>query len=98
VIVDSGADSCVFSLEPALDLDILKLPMCLTRCAGSLANPTCYSPITFDIGGGNPFQTCSGFSNSMDFFAPGLTGQQDFFDCHRVEFRLRDRVFTCVTN
>jgi hypothetical protein len=100
VVVDSGADSCVFPLELALalDLDILKLPMCLTRGAGSLANPTYYDTVTIDIGSGIVFQAYAGFSNSMDFFALGLLGQKGFFDSQRVEFRLRDRVFTVETN
>jgi len=44
------------------------------------------------------FQAYAGFSNSMDFFALGLLGQQDFFECHCVEFRLKDRLFTVETN
>jgi len=63
-----------------------------------LANPTYNDPVAIDIGDSIPIQAYAWLFKSMDFFALGLSGRQDIFDCHLGECRMKERVLMVGTN
>jgi hypothetical protein len=81
VLLDTGADSCVFPLVMAiaLKLDVLSLPKAMTGGVGTSTNVTYYTNLTIDIGNGIAFKAYSGFTEGMNAQGIGLLGQAGFF-------------------
>lgn len=96
VMLDSGADACVFPLSLAglLNLDVAKLPRAITTGVGSQSNVTYYGWLSIRMQDGIAFSAYAGFTSGMEAIGVGLLGQSGFFEAHNVEFRHADRVFT----
>jgi hypothetical protein len=96
VLLDSGADACLFPLSMAkmLGLDVTKLPRALTSGVGSQSNVTWYDTVTIDLGQEIKFSAYVGFSEAMERIGTGLLGQSGFFERYRVEFLLTRKLFT----
>jgi hypothetical protein len=95
VILDTGADSCVFPLSAAaiLGLDLPNLRKAYTGGVGSQTNLTYYETVTIDLGDGIAFEVEAGFTKGLDAIGLGLLGQKGFFENYNVEFRHIDKVF-----
>lgn len=89
VLLDTGADSCVFPLTMAvlLKLDVFGLPKGVTGGVGTASNLTYYDDLRIELDGGLDFTVHAGFTAGLDPFGFGLLGQDGFFSCHHVEFR-----------
>ena len=87
VLVDSGADYCIFhaSVGEELGLDITKgVPLVFFGTSGE-PQKAYFHQVTFKVGGHS--YTCKvGFSYDMDKLAYGLLGQDGFFDNWIVKF------------
>ena len=96
VILDTGADACVFPISAAslMGLDILNLPKNYTGGVGNDTNLTYYAEVTIDLGDGISFNTKAGFMQGLESIGLGLLGQKGFFEHYNVEFRHKDRTFT----
>ncbi len=88
VLLDTGADSCLFplALAIALKIDVLSLPSTLTGGVGSSSNVTYYDKIRIDLGNGIMFMAYAGFTEGMNSHGIGLLGQEGFFDTYDVVF------------
>ncbi len=88
VLLDTGADSCLFPLAIAISLkiDVLSLPNHLTGGVGSNSNVTYYDKIRIDLGNGIAFNTYAGFTEGLNSHGIGLLGQEGFFDHYDVAF------------
>jgi hypothetical protein len=95
VLLDSGADNCLFPLRLAsyLNLDVTAMPRTLTGGVGSKANVTYFDHLRIDLGKGIAFTAYVGFTEGMDAMAIGLLGQDGFFDQYNVDFRNADGIF-----
>ena len=96
VLLDTGADGCLFPLKLArlLDLDIAHLPRATHRGVGSQSNLTYYTDVAIDLGNGIAFTAYAGFTEGLDAMGLGLLGQAGFFEQYNVEFRHSERLFT----
>ena len=96
VLLDSGADACLFSLDIAtqLNLDVLRLPKTFTGGVGSQANLTYYDTVSIDLGDGIQFSAYAAFTQGMNQVGLGLLGQSGFFEHFRVEFLYNQKIFT----
>lgn len=96
VLLDTGADNCMFPLRLAsyLGLDVQAMPKTLTGGVGSEANVTYFDHLVIDLGKDIAFSAYVGFTEGMDAMAIGLLGQDGFFDQYNVEFRNAEGVFT----
>ena len=96
VLLDSGADNCLFPLGLAvyLQLDVESMPREFTGGVGSESNVTYYDHLRIDLGKGIEFSAYVGFTEGMDAMAIGLLGQAGFFDRYNVEFRNAEGIFT----
>jgi hypothetical protein len=96
VLLDSGADNCLFPLRLArlLKLEVQAMPREFTGGVGSESNVTYYDHLKIDLGKGIVFSAYVGFTEGMDAMAIGLLGQDGFFDQYNVEFRNAEGVFT----
>lgn len=99
VLLDSGADSCVFptSFASVLGLDILKMKKQLTGGVGTSANQTYYDSLEIDLGSGIQFKSYVGFIPGLDGQGIGLLGQSGFFSYYNVCFYQRQLKFTIET-
>jgi len=99
VLLDSGADACLFSMEMAnqLSLDISQLPNFLTGGVGSTSNVTYYDTVTVDLGDGVRFEAYAAFTRGLDQVGLGLLGQSGFFEQFRVQFDHRRKTFSIET-
>lgn len=92
VLLDSGADHCVFpaSFLTVLGLDPLNLKMQMTSGVGSAANVTYYADISVEIPIeprlGLAANVRAGFTPALDAQGLGLLGQTGIFDRFRVTF------------
>ena len=96
VVLDTGADGCLFPLKLArlLHLDIERMPRATNRGVGSQSNLTCYTDVAIDLGNGIAFTAYAGFTEGLDAMGLGLLGQAGFFEQYNVEFRHSERLFT----
>ena len=96
VVLDTGADCCLFPLKLArlLDLDIAHLPRATHRGVGSQSNLTYYTDVAIDLGNGIAFTAYAGFKVGLDAMGLGLLGQAGFFEQFNVEFRHSEKLFT----
>ena len=96
VLLDSGADNCLFPLKLAnyLNLDLNSMPKTLTGGVGSESNVTYFDHLKIDLGKGIVFSAYVGFTEGMNAMAIGLLGQDGFFDQYNVEFRNAEGIFT----
>lgn len=96
VLLDSGADNCLFPLRLAslLNLDVYAMPREFTGGVGSESNATYFDDLKIDLGKGIVFSAYVGFTEGMDAMAIGLLGQDGFFDHFNVEFRNTEGIFT----
>ena len=96
VLLDTGADFCMFPLSLALDVGLkpAALPSSITAGVGNASNLTHYAEVSIDLGGGMSFRTRAAFSDGLETMAIGLLGQTGFFDRFHVEFRLAEGFFT----
>jgi hypothetical protein len=99
VLLDSGADHCVFpaTFAIALGIDLLALKKQMTGGVGSSANPTYYTEMEIVLGPGLKFKSYVGFTPAMDAQGIGLLGQDGFFDYYNVCFQKSQRKFTIET-
>jgi hypothetical protein len=99
VLLDSGADHCVFSatFAAALGIDLLTLKKQMTGGVGSSANPTYYADLDIILGPGIEFKSYVGFTSAMDAQGIGLLGQHGFFDYYNVHFKKKEFKFTIET-
>ena len=99
VLLDSGADSCVFptSFASVLGLDILRMKRQLTGGVGTSANQTYYDFLDIDLGSGIRFRSYVGFIPGLDAQGMGLLGQDGFFSYYNVSFYQRQLRFTIET-
>jgi hypothetical protein len=101
VILDTGADQCIFPLSFAglIGLDPLTMPMHLTGGCGSSANTTYYAEIEIQLritGAAVPmvsFKTFAGFTAGMEAQGIGLLGQSGFFENFPTFFDHKSRLF-----
>lgn len=95
VLLDSGADACLFPMDLAdqLDLDVSRLPHFLTGGVGSNSNVTYYDTVMVDLGDGIRFEAYAAFSQGLNGVGLGLLGQSGFFEQFRVEFDLKRKTF-----
>jgi hypothetical protein len=95
VILDTGADGCLFPLKLArlLHLDIERMPRATNRGVGSQSNLTYYTGVAIDLGNGIAFTAYAGFTEGLDAMGLGLLGQAGFFEQFNVEFRHSEKVF-----
>ncbi len=87
VLVDSGADYCLFhaTIGEQLGLDIKKgTPLTFYGTSGE-PQKAYFHKITFKIGG-HEYTTSAGFSYDMEKLAYGILGQDGFFDQWTVKF------------
>ena len=96
VLLDTGADSCVFPLAMAiaLKIDVLSLPKNITGGVGSNSNVTYYDNLSIDLDNGVVFSAYVGFTEGMDPHGIGLLGQEGFFDRYDVTFSHRGKTAT----
>ncbi|MDO8503760.1 MAG: hypothetical protein Q7S60_03645 [bacterium] len=89
VLVDSGADMCIFDAQIAgiLGIDLKKAEK--REVAGITGNTEFYYlyPIVINVGGWT-HKTTVGFLPSIGRFGYGVVGQQGFFDIFIVRFDL----------
>lgn len=99
VLLDSGADHCVFpaTFAAALGIDLLALKKHMTGGVGSSANPTYYTDLQIFLGPGLSFKSYVGFTPAMDAQGIGLLGQHGFFNYYNVHFKKRELKFTIET-
>jgi hypothetical protein len=99
VLLDSGADSCVFptSFASVLGLDILTMKKQLTGGVGTSANQTYYDYLDINLGSGIQFKSYVGFIPGLDGQGIGLLGQSGFFNYYNVCFYQKQFKFTIET-
>lgn len=99
VVLDSGADHCVFpaSFAAVLGIDLLQLRKNLTGGVGTSANTTYYTDLFIDLGSGIEFKSYVAFTAGMDLHGLGLLGQAGFFEYYNVAFFHKLRKFTIET-
>jgi len=90
VLLDSGADFCVFHAEIG---DLLKIPVRsgkkLTFCGtGGTPQNAFFHTIHYELGGWD-MKCFAGFSYEMKTMPYGLLGQTGFFDQFKIEFDYR---------
>lgn len=89
VLVDSGADNCIFDSQigEILGIDILKGR--LDKVTGITGNPEpCYfHPVTISIGGFS-YNIEAGFMRNLRW-PYGILGQKGFFNLFKIEFDYR---------
>ncbi|MBI4099896.1 retropepsin-like domain-containing protein [Candidatus Microgenomates bacterium] len=89
VLIDSGADYCIFhaTIGEELGLDIKKGALLIFFGTSGEPQRAYFHKVTFKIGGHE--HTCMvGFSYDMEKLAYGLLGQEGFFDQWIVKFEL----------
>lgn len=93
VLIDSGADYCIFhaSIGEILGLDIKSgKPLTFFGTSGE-PQKAYFHKITFKVGGNS--HTCFvGFSYDMEKLAYGILGQDGFFDSWNVKFEYSKEV------
>ncbi len=91
VLVDSGADLCIFDAELAevLDINLKNAPMREVFGVGGKASVYYFHKITIEVGGW-PYEIEAGFMKSVagNVMPYGLVGQNGFFDKFTVKFDL----------
>ena len=96
VLLDTGADACLFPLFVAhqLGIDLSKAPKSSVGGVGSTSNVTYYASLTVDLGQAIRIQVFTGFTQGMNAQGVGLLGQEGFFSLFDVCFSHRDKSFT----
>jgi hypothetical protein len=99
VLLDTGADSCVFPAAFAafLGIDLFALKKNVTAGVGSSGNVTYYTDLEISLGRGIQFRSYVGFTDALDRLGMGLLGQSGFFDYYNVCFYQSQRRFTIET-
>lgn len=92
VLIDSGADYCIFHSDVA---EPLALPVRLGKKitfygTGGLPQIAYFHNVQIEIGGW-PMDLCCGFSYDMQSLPYGLLGQTGFFDRFKVEFDYQNK-------
>ena len=89
VLVDSGADFCIFDAEIAELLGIDVSTGEPQRVAGITGAPETYyvHPVTLDVGGWS-YSMKAGFLSNIARLGYGVVGQRGFFDTFVVKFDL----------
>lgn len=93
VLVDSGSDSCLFSLEVASALGITVTPEHQHTIGGlsGIQRESYVYPVTIKVGI-NSYKTKVGFMHNVSgAFNYGIVGQAGFFDHFIVKFNHRKR-------
>jgi hypothetical protein len=92
VLIDSGADYCVFHSDVA---DVLGIPLTSGKKltfygTGGTPQVAYFHEIQIEIGGW-PMDLYCGFSSEMKSLPYGILGQTGFFDLFKVEFDYKGR-------
>lgn len=87
VLIDSGADFCIFHTEMA---DILGIPVAQGKKmtfygTGGSPQTAYFHEVQIELGGW-PMKLYCGFSSDMKSLPYGLLGQTGFFDRFKIEF------------
>jgi hypothetical protein len=95
LLIDSGADMCLFPLKVArsFGLDMEGMLRSVTGGVGSTGVPTYHATVTIYLQHRIAFKALVGFSEGMDRAGFGLHGQQGFFESYGLQFRHRAKVF-----
>lgn len=89
VLVDSGADSCIFDAQIAdiLGIDLADGERRIVAGITGVQKPYVVHPVTIEVGG-RVFETVAGFLPDMPPLGYGVVGQQGFFEHFIVRFDL----------
>jgi hypothetical protein len=95
VVVDSGADHCVFprSFLGPLGLDLLTAPMDFTSGLGSTNVPVHFFNISINLQNVIQIPVYAAFTVGLDQMGAGLLGQSGFFDRFSVHFKLQQGIY-----
>jgi len=87
VLIDSGADFCIFHADVAevLEIPIIKGKKIVFYGTGGIAQTAYFHNVQIEIGGW-PIKLYCGFSYDMKSLPYGILGQTGFFDRFKVEF------------
>lgn len=87
VLVDSGADLCIFDAEigEALGIDVERGARQDVAGLTGVSEPYFMHEVTLRVGG-HPHRTKVGFMSSMGRYGHGIVGQLGFFDRYIVKF------------
>ena len=87
VLVDSGADFCIFDAQigKILDIDIEDGEKFDVRGITGKSEPYYVHPVTINIGGWD-YSIKAGFMPNIGPFSYGVVGQKGFFDIFKVKF------------
>lgn len=90
VLVDSGADNCIFDVQIAeiLGIDVTQGEKKMVWGITGVGEPYYLCAITIQVGGW-PFQIQAGFLPRMARMGYGVVGQKGFFDLFVVKFDLQ---------
>lgn len=89
VLIDSGADFCIFDSQIAEIFDVDVLAGELKEVWGLTGGGGLYYPHKIVIGiGGRSYETEVGFFPGMGRFGFGIVGQKGFFDIFAIKFDL----------
>ncbi len=93
VLVDSGADSCIFDAQigELLGIDINKGKKQIVGGITGVVEPYYVHPITIKVGGW-PFKIYAGFLPGIAKLGYGIVGQRGFFSIFIVKFDLMKAV------
>lgn len=89
VLVDSGADFCIFDgqIGEILEIDIEKGEKFEVRGITGKEEAYYVHSVTINVGGWN-YKIKAGFMPNMGAFSHGVVGQKGFFDIFKVKFDL----------
>jgi hypothetical protein len=93
VLIDSGADFCIFHAELAegiLGIPVKKGKKLVFFGTGGVPQEAYFLNVLIDLGGYEIELYC-GFSYDMDKLPYGILGQDGFFDLFKVEFDYKGR-------
>lgn len=92
VLIDSGADFCIFHTEMADILGIVVAQGKKMTFYGTSGTPQIayFHRVQIEIGGW-PMELYCGFSSDMKSLPYGLLGQTGFFDRFKIEFDYRGK-------
>lgn len=92
VLIDSGADYCVFHAEVAevLGIPLTKGKKMIFYGTGGTPQAAYFHTIQMEIGGW-PMELYCGFSYDMKTLPYGILGQTGFFDQFKIEFDYQNK-------
>lgn len=92
VLIDSGADYCIFHADVAevIGIPVMKGKKIIFYGTGGVAQVAYFHNIQIEVGGW-PIDLYCGFSYDMQSLAYGVLGQVGFFDTFKIEFDYQNK-------